>query len=534
MRNYLVLTEVHCKFAHLCSFEELPSNLNPHIRTFMKKLIIWSIILLSSWQAYGQRTLSIDSCRSLALSGNRELAIRGEQRIAAHNQRKAAFTSYLPSLSASGSYIRNQKETQLLSDEAKLRLQNIGTGTMQGLAPNMAQLAQTLQAMAMARPDLAPLLKQMGQMSQQFGLSLASQLNASGASLVEAMRTDTRNIFLGALTITQPIYMGGKIRAYNQITRHAEQIALEQERAGKQEVVMQVDQAYWQVVSLANKKRLAESYLQLLRKLESDVQHLIASGIATKADELTIRVKLNEAEVSMLKVADGLILSRMLLCQLCGLQLDEPIRLVDEDLNQLPRPEYHLSNGGLDEAYRDRPELRSLELLHKLQREKVDLARAEYLPSLALVGNYVVSNPSLYNGFENKFGGMWNVGVTLRVPLWHWGEGLYKVRAARAEARAAGLRLDEARSKVALQLDQAKLKLSEASKLVQLSESNMDKAEENLRHANLAFSEGMIPMTSVLEAQTAWLSAKSSKIDAIIDYRLASIYLSKALGRLAE
>lgn len=498
----------------------------------MKKCIALSLILLGSSQAYSQRILSVDSCRTLALSGNKELAIKQEQKVAAYNQRKAAFTNYLPSLSVTGSYVRNQKETSLLSDEAKHRLSNIGTTTVQSFNSNPA-IAQAMKGFVMKHPELAPLVGDFAQLSQLLGTGLATQLNGAGASLVDAMRTDTRNIFLGALTLTQPIYMGGKIRAYNQITRHAEQIASEQQRAGMQEVVLQVDQAYWQVVSLVNKKKLAESYLQLLRKLERDVEKLIAEGVATKADALTIRVKVNEAEMSMLKVTDGLTLSRMLLCQLCGLNLNEQIRLVDEDLKTLDLPQADLS-GSLNEAYRDRPELRSLELLQKIQQQKVNVVRAEHLPSIALIGNYVVTNPSAFNGFENKFGGMWNVGVMLQVPLWHWGQGTYKVRAAKAEARAAGLRLDEVREKIALQLDQAKIKLLEASKMLQLTESNMDKAEENLRFANLGFAEGVLSTTNVLEAQTAWLSAQSAKIDASIDYRLAGVYLRKALGRLPE
>lgn len=498
----------------------------------MKKCIALSLILLGSSSAYSQRVLSVDSCRALALSGNKELAIKQEQKVAAYNQRKAAFTNYLPSLSATGSYMRNQKETSLLSDETKQRLSNIGTTTVQGIKAN-SHLAQAMQGFAMKHPELAPLVGHFGQIGQQLGGNLAAQLNGAGASLVEAMRTDTRNIFLGALTLTQPIYMGGKIRAYNEITRHAEQIAIEQERAGMHDVVLQVDQAYWQVVSLVNKQKLAESYLQLLRKLEGDVEKLIAQGVATKADALTIRVKVNEAEMSMLKVTDGLTLSRMLLCQLCGLDLNEPIRLADEELKTLELPQTNIS-GSLDEAYRDRPELRSLELLKQVQQQKVNVVRAEHLPSLALIGNYVVTNPSAFNGFENKFGGMWNVGVMLQVPIWHWGQGTYKVRAAKAEARAASLRLEEVREKIALQLDQAKIKLLEASKMLQLSQSNMDKAEENLRFANLGFAEGVLSTTNVLEAQTAWLSAQSAKIDASIDYRLADVYLRKALGRLAE
>ena len=47
-------------------------------------------------------------------------------------------------------------------------------------------------------------------------------LDQAGNSLVDALRTDTRNVYAGALTLTQPLYMGGKIRAYNKITKYAD------------------------------------------------------------------------------------------------------------------------------------------------------------------------------------------------------------------------------------------------------------------------------------------------------------------------
>ena len=108
-------------------------------------------------------------------------------------------------------------------------------------------------------------------------------------------------MYAGALTLTQPLYMGGKIRAYNKITKYAEELARQQHNTGMQEVILSTDQAYWQVVSLAHKKKLAEGYLKLLQKLDSDVDKMIAEGVATKADGLSIKVKVNEAEMTLTK-----------------------------------------------------------------------------------------------------------------------------------------------------------------------------------------------------------------------------------------
>ena len=486
----------------------------------MKKVFLLTFLLSFTFTVKAQSFLSLDSCRALALANNKDLLISNEKINAAHYQRKAAFTNYLPNFSATGAYMRNQKEFSLLNNDQKAALSGLGTN----LAGPIQQAATEI---ATAHPELKPLI---ASLSGKLGAALPA-LDQAGNSLVDALRTDTRNVYAGALTLTQPLYMGGKIRAYNKITKYAEELAQEQHHGGMQEVIMSTDQAYWQVISLVNKKKLAEGYLKLLQQLDGDVEKMINEGGATKADGLSVRVKVNEAEMTLTKVEDGLSLARMLLCQLCGIDLSSPITLADENMEDIPLlttdPHFDLST-----AYENRPEIRSLELATQIYKQKVNVTRAEHLPSIALMGNYMVTNPSVFNSFENKFKGMWNVGVMVQIPIWHWGEGIYKTRAAKAEARIAQYQLQDAREKIELQVNQAAFKVKEAGKKLVMSSKNMEKAEENLRYATLGFKEGVIATSNVLEAQTAWLSAHSEKIDAQIDVKLTEIYLKKSLGTL--
>ena len=483
----------------------------------MKKLFLLTILLHLTFIVKAQTSLSLDSCRALALTNNKDLLISHEKINAAHYQRKAAFTNYLPNFSATGAYMRNQKEFSLLNNDQKAALSGLGSN----LAGPIGQAAAGIIA---TYPELAPLISSISG-------SLPAALDQAGNSLVDALRTDTRNVYAGAITLTQPLYMGGKIRAYNKITKYAEELARQQHNGGMQEVIMSTDQAYWQVISLVNKKKLAEGYLKLLQQLDSDVEKMIAEGVATKADGLSVRVKVNEAEMTLTKVEDGLSLARMLLCQLCGLDLSSPITLADENMENIPLipTDTHFD---LSTAYENRPEIRSLELATQIYKQKVNVTRAEHLPSIALMGNYMVTNPSVFNSFENKFKGMWNVGVMVQLPIWHWGEGIYKTKAAKAEARIAQYQLQDAREKIELQVNQAAFKVNEAGKKLVMASKNMEKAEENLRYATLGFREGIIATSNVLEAQTAWLSAQSEKIDAQIDVKLTEIYLKKSLGTL--
>lgn len=466
-----------------------------------------------------QRTLNLDSCRTLALSNNKELRMSKEKVNAAHYQQKAAFTNFLPKIDMMGTYMRTEKEISLLSDDQKSAISNIGTA--------VAPMGQKLQQILSSDPSLAPLLTPL----QSVMGTLPGALNQVGQGMVDALRTDTRNMFGGMVTLTQPIFMGGKIIAYNKITKFAEQLAESQHATELQDVILNTDQAYWQVISLVNKKKLAESFLELVKKLDSDVSKMVAEGVATKADELSVNVKVNEAEMTLTKVENGLSLSKMVLCQLCGIPLDTPITLADESMENITLPDTYIE-GNVNTALSNREELKSLELASKIYRQKVNVTRSEFLPSVGLTATYLVTNPSLVNGFERKMRGMCGVGMMVKIPVFHWGEGIYKVKAAKAEANIAQYKLDDVKEKVELQVTQATYKVNEATKKLAMAEKNMAKADENLRYANLGFQEGVIPTSNVLEAQTAWLSAQSGKIDAQIDVKMSEIYLNKSMGTL--
>ena len=500
--NIVCIKDIDCSIIHL---------------NIMRRLFILTLLLCLASSAKPQRFLSLDSCRTLAIANNKDLMISNEKINAAHFQRKAAFTNYLPGISATGAYMRNQKEFSLLNNEQKGALSNVGT-TMNGAVQEFAQ------NIGAQYPDLAPLISSLG-------TTMADPLNGLGNSVVDAFRTDTRNVYAGAVTLTQPLYMGGKIRAYNKISKYAEELAHQQYNSGLQEVILSTDQAYWQVISLVNKKNLAESYLKLLRKMDSDMEKMIDQGVATKADGLSVRVKVNEAEMTLTKVEDGLSLAKMLLCQLCGIDLTTSITLTDENIEDIPISQAAIGYD-MDAVYNTRPEIRSLELGTRIYKEKINVTRAEHLPTVALMGNYIVSNPSVFNGFQNKFRGMWNVGIAVQVPIWNWGEGVYKVKAAKAEARMAEHQLNDAKEKIELQVNQSVFKVNEAVKKLNMAQKNMEKANENLRYATLGFEEGVIPTLNLLEAQTAWLSAQSEKIDAQIDVKITDIYLKKSLGQL--
>ena len=480
----------------------------------------FGIILLSAviTPVWAQRVLSLDSCRQMALKNNKQLGISKLKQDVAENIRKSARTKYLPHVSAIGTYEFTSEEISILNDGQKAALGGLGTTIGGTLQSSLGSLISTL-----------PPATQM-QMAQDMA-KVTAGLNQKGQNIVDAFRTDTRNIFAGSIVVTQPVFMGGAIVALNKMADINTEMSKNTMEARRHATLYQIDQAYWQVVSLHHKKALAESYLELVKKFDSDVHKMIDEGVATRSDGLSVDVKVNEAEMTLTKVNDGLVLSRMLLNQLCGLPLNESVVLQDEQADNIAVVEL-TPQLDVESAVAHRPELKLLQNTVALSKQATNVLKAGNLPQVALMGGYAVSNPNVLNGFEKKFAGYWHVGVIVRVPIWNWGDVMYKVRASKGATAIANLELDEAREKIELQVNQTTFKVDEANKKLMMAQKNIQRADENLRTANLGFQEGVISPTVVMEAQTAWLQAQSQKIDAEIDVKLSQVDLQKALGTL--
>lgn len=458
----------------------------------MKRTILLLTFVVTVSCMHAQRMLTLEECRNLAIQNNKELQISGEKIKMADNEKKAAFTKYFPQLSANGAYMWNQKDINLL---------------------DMGALSSSLS-------------------SSLGGLAQLPMIQHLMSGVNDMQHLDVQNIWVGNVSLVQPVFMGGKIVNYNQITKFAKQLAESMNNLQLQDLIYKTDETYWQVISLVNKKKLADAYVDLLRKMDSDVTAMIYEGVATEADGLSVKVKLNEAEMAQTKVENGLALTRMLLAQICGLSLEEDLSLADEKLDNFP-VETTQASADLNEAFMNRNELRSLDLATKIYKRKERIALAEMLPNVALAANYFVTNPNVFNGFKNDFAGMFNVGVMVKVPLSGWWEGTYRRNSAKTETRIKTLEWQDAREKIELQVNQSVYKVNEAGKKLIASSRNMENAEENLRRANFGFEEGVIPALNLMEAQTAWVSARSSLIDAQIEVKLTEVYLSKALGKLS-
>ena len=499
------------------------------------KLFTIAVLLGASLCVQAQEVYSLQKCRELALQNNRQLKISNMTVDVAENTRKAAKTKYLPRVDALAGYQHFSREISLLSDDQKNTLSNLGTNTFGQLGGQIGQNLSSLAQQGVLSPQVA---QQLGQLLSNVSTPLTQAGNNIGQSINDAFRSNTKNVYAGGIVVNQPIYMGGAIKAANDMAAIGEQVAQNNISLKRQLVLYGVDNAYWLAISLKKKEALAIRYRNLAQKLNEDVKKMIREGVATRADGLKVEVAVNTADMQIARIQSGVSLAKMALCELCGLDLNGDIQLSDErDADLPPTPSTQFDNyiipaSDSTRLNETRPELRLLQNAVDMSKQNTKLLRSLYLPHVLLTAGYSVSNPNLFNGFQKRFTDLWNIGVTVQVPVWTWGENKYKIRASRTATSIAQLEMDDVRKKIDLEIEQNRLRLKDANKQLATSHKNMAAAEENLRCANVGFKEGVMTVTEVMAAQTAWQTSRMAIIDAEISVKLAQAGLQKALGGL--
>ena len=478
-------------------------------------------------EAYHGQALTLDDCRQMAVQESKTLSqARIETEMAGYD-RKIALANYFPKISATGAYVYNNRDIALVNEDQSNRLRNAGTNTDNAIWDYLTGNAGNIDNPRIR--DAA--LELLGALRQNPNLpDIATPINAIGQEIDAALHPDLHNIWVGAVTVQQPVFVGGKIVYSNQMAVLAQQLSEAKYDMKEADVLLDVDQAYWQIISIANKKKLAQSYTELLEEMEKDVQTAVNAGVSTESDLLQVRVKANEARMMLTKATNGLTLSKMLLCKRIGLPLDSNIVLADETLDVIPEPGRPVEKS-LEDIYESRPETRSLTLASKIFDKKAKVVRADLMPTVALMGAFTVSNPNVYNGFQNQWqGGNLSAGVMVKIPITHGGEALFKYKKAKAEARLYQNQLDDAKEMITLQVTQQRKLFDEALQKVEMARSNLDLAEDNLRSARVGLDAGVIATNTVLGAHTAWLSAHSEYIDAGIELQMTAASLRKAEG----
>ena len=444
------------------------------------------------------QVLSLDSCVAMAMKSNKQIEAARHLVEQYRHTKQSLYANYFPNIS-------------LQATDAYSNLS--GTSVMDIATPIGAFAAQQVQSLIPTYVDDA--------MRQ----NIANNLSYGLIPLNPEINFKLKNIFSGGVTLEQPLFMGGKIVTSNRMGKIGIQMAQKAEQLSREEVVVQVHEAYQLLVKAKELNVVALQYDSLLKQIARDVQSAKRHGMASRNDELKVVVKQNDAELKIRQAENGIRLARMNLCQLVGLPLDSPVDTRDnEDLNTpllIDR----------DAQATNRTEYQLLELKTRLAEQKVKLERSEYLPQLGLV-----LNAGVIDGMEMLGNKLFNhkvnftVGAQLKIPLFHGLETRHKVAAAKEELAQSQLMKEDLAGKLNLDLQQQANLVDEAQLEVSLRQRNLEQCEENLRISRKAYSVGMEKLSDLLTGQLLWQQAYAELVESRYQLKVKMMKWKKAAG----
>lgn len=354
---------------------------------------------------------------------------------------------------------------------------------------------------------------------------------------MSGMELIMRGTYLAGITLTQPLYAGGKIVAGHRLAKIGEEAAGEQLRKTKTEVIYDADNAYWSYVSVLEKQKMMEALSARMDTLFSQVGASIEAGMAVDSDLLTVKAKRSEVLYQKQKVESGVRLCRMALCRIVGVPFDTQIEVADPMSGDSPRIDTEVDIAG-------RPEMKLLQSQVDAAKQQVRMTRGDWLPSLAIVGGYVNfgnirmktmvdAGDGTFMPYEQKIGqGLGTAMLSLSVPIFKWGQNYYKVRKVKIDVDNALLDLQKNERLLTLEANQASMNLNDSYLLLEMAEDAMVEADENLRVMKNRYDASMATLSDLLEAQSQWHQSRSNLIEAITQTRICVTDYLRATGRL--
>lgn len=452
----------------------------------MKRIIIIISILVCATQLSAQTAMTLDECRKIAVEHNKELKNADYQKQEARANQKTVRTAYLPSVSASVN---------------AMYLPNIeGFSIPGGFLPTAASEEAALNG----------------------EFTGVSDVWSPGMSL----DLDNLSVVYGSFTVTQPLYVGGKIRYANKQADAGLEIFDHNYNLKYSEIIEKTDNIYWNIASISANVKLAEKYIEMLTELEEQMVQMYDLGLTPASEKLKVSVQKNEAELNLLKAKNGLKFSKMYMNQILGQDLNTEIQILDSltyDIKMLD------VKNGVSSALSNRDELVILEKQLEITKYDKKIALADYLPQVGIsagYSSYYVKNLVEDLSFSPSIAGQ------ISIPIFQWGQGKHKQDAAELRIKQAQTNLENTNDLISLEVQQVKIQLEEAYESILIAKKNIAEAQESLEETKASFEVGLNTTADVLNSQAGWQSANSQLINALAQFEILQTTWQKVTGNL--
>ena len=419
--------------------------------------------------------LSLDSCKALALRNNLEIKNAALDVQAAQEVKKQAVTKYFPNVSVmAGGYYAAKPLIEYGIDD-------IGN--------------------AQARQWLHNLYYEYG----------------AAIGLPDRISMCENGVMTGAMLV-QPVYMGGQIVNGNKLAKVGVEAAELQGQLTEDRILQQVEEYYWLIISLQEKKKTLQQALTFLDTLRRDVTTAAEAGLVSHNDVLKVKLKWTEIYNNREKLQNGIRLATLALGQTIG--QDTGILILTDTIGKIS--EWGASWTDPGAAVMGRKEAQLLDIQVDAEELKKKMALGETLPHLTIGGTASYGNLVFDHYSANAL-----AFATLQVPLTGWWEASHKLKQHDILVQKAKNERADLMRKMYLETLQASNNVDEAYNQYKLMELALQDAEANLHDVKADYDAGLVPVSDLLEAQTLLLQAQNQRTDALIDLKIKAEHYKK-------
>jgi len=446
-------------------------------------IVVLALLVSTVSNASAQQGLTPERSIELALENNVELRNSIEELEAAEHVRRNAFTSWFPRVNAAGAALR-----------AKDPLFDLETGG----------------------GDL-PVYD--GDPAHLSGATEFAFLPGSSLGFGE-------ETYVGALTLSQPLFAGGRILNGNRLASLGVDVRETMHELTRADVVVETETQYWQIVSLEEKLRTIEAFERFLGDLEEEVVQAYAAGLILRNDVLRVQLQASELSLNRSSLTNARQLAMMAFCQHLGIPYEPTLQLASNLADVTPGMHEQVDHHS---KLLRRDELRLLEASVEAARLETSMAIGENLPAVVLgISQYVFQ--------MDDADARWNTlgFLTVKFPVSGWWGGSHKIAERRNRERIAENNRANSEELLLLQMDKAWKDLEVALDQVLLSRQARNLAQENLDVNHDAYDNGLITISDLLEAQAAWQEANNRLIDSIIGHRMRELQYLRVTGGLKQ
>ena len=346
-----------------------------------------------------------------------------------------------------------------------------------------------------------------------------------GAELMPSVAAELNlnNTYTGGVQIEQPLFLGGKLFAARKMAQTGLSIAGLNKEKTESDIRFETEKAYWNVVKAKELQKVSQQFLQTVDELYRTVENYYNTGMASQNELLKVKVKINEAKLSLKRSENSVRLAKMSLCHLMGMPMNKDIDVIN-NLSDIEAVDTNIH------SVENRLEYKILSENIQLKNQKIKAVRSDFLPRVGLVAGYNYMNGVKLNGTKLISDDVFAVMVSVKVPLFHWGEGMRKVKSAQIEKQMAIVQRDEFTEKMQLEVSQALNMLDESELEIKLTESAFNEATESLRESRKNYETGMETLVNYMDTQSIWQKSWAEFVSAKINYQIAKANYFKTTG----